>query len=242
MNKLIIPLVGAVVAGLCGGSAFSYVNAKDAAKVVALHVADSLAKVAKEEHARQLAQAAEELPLTPADSIRLEQNQPTTLSSATHDLPNAVDPKHAAPADEHGKSAPATKAVATNTAPKSAAPSATSAPKGAATSKPVAGAPAKTIVPTDPAHAVEAKVPAAIESAMPERRISKMFSSMASKDAAKILEQMSDNDVRVILGMMGDKQAAAILTSLPAARAAAISKSELNKTPKDDKKPAGVHP
>lgn len=250
MKKLLVPAVAAIVAGLAGGSAFSYRGAKEAAKIVAAHVADSLAKIAhdstavadslaKEEHTRELAAQAEQLPLTPADSIRLAQEQPTSLAEATHDLPNAVDPKHAPAPDPHKAATPATKAPATK----------------ASTTAAVSHAPAntpKTIVPTSnkgaapaapAAHAPETPAPAALESALPERRIAKIFGAMASKDAAKVLEQMSDNDVRVILGMMGDKQAAAILTALPAARAAAISKGEVAKAPaKDEKKGTGGHP
>lgn len=254
MKKLLVPAVAAIVAGLAGGSAFSYRSAKEAAKVVAAHVADSLAKVAhdstaiadsvaKEEHTRELAAQAEQLPLTPADSIRLAQEQPTSLAEATHDLPNAVDPKHAPAPDAHKAAATATKTPATKapaTAAASHAPA--NAPKtvvppnkGAAPAAPAAHAPE--------AHAPEAPAPAALESALPERRIAKIFGAMASKDAAKVLEQMSDNDVRVILGMMADKQAAAILTALPAARAAAISKGEVAKSPaKDEKKGTGGHP
>ena len=68
MKKLLIPAVLAVVLGLGAGSAFSYKNAKEAAKVFAAHVADSVAKhvkdsttaadsVAKDEQARELAAA-----------------------------------------------------------------------------------------------------------------------------------------------------------------------------------------
>lgn len=243
MKKLIVPAVAAIVAGLAGGSAFSYRGAKEAAKVVAAHVADSLAKiahdstavadsVAKEEHTRELAAQAEQLPLTPADSIRLAQEQPTSLAEATHDLPNAVDPKHAPAPDTHKAAAPVTKAPA----PAAASHAPASKPKAvvAAPNKGAAPAVQTTLAPEPPA-------PAALESALPERRIAKIFGAMASKDAAKVLEQMSDNDVRVILGMMGDKQAAAILTALPAARAAAISKGEAAKAPAKDEKKGG-HP
>ncbi len=254
MKKLLIPAVLAVVLGLGAGSAFSYKNAKEAAKVFAAHVADSVAKhvkdsttaadsVAKDEQARELAAAAEEIPLTPADSIRLAQNQPTTLSAATNGLPNATDPKHEAPASKTSR-APA--ATADHGAP-SKPPAA--APKAAAAGTRPGTAPAKTTpkvaTATTPEHAAEEthapdnKAPAALEGALPERRIAKIFGAMQSKDAAKVLEQMTDSDVRVILGMMGDKQAAAILTALPAARAAAISKGTLAK---DEKKPNGGQP
>ena len=251
MKKLLIPAVLAVVLGLCAGSAFSYKNAKEAAKLFTAHAADSVAKhvkdstaaadsVAKDDHARELAAVAEEIPLTPADSIRLAQNQPTTLSAATHDLPNAVDPKHPAPAVAKSATAASnTPATATNPA---AATKAGAVPPKAGVVAPTAAP--KSAPATARATAPDIKVPAALENALPERRIAKIFGAMQSKDAAKVLEQMTDSDVRVILGMMGDKQAAAILAALPASRAAAISKGELSKgtTPKDEKKPNGGQP
>ncbi|MBC8088922.1 MAG: hypothetical protein H7Z40_16780 [Phycisphaerae bacterium] len=238
MKKLLIPAVIAVVAGLCGGSGFAYMNAKEAAKVLAAHVADSVAKhvadsttvadsVAKVERARAMAAELEEVPLTPADSIRLARSQPTSLAAATQHLGNAADAKHPAPAPT--KSTPGSSSEAAAVVPKSAAP--------------VPAVATKTAAPTATVR-TEPKAPAALENALPERRISKIFGAMQSKDAAKVLEQMTDSDIRVILGMMGDKQAAAILTALPAARAAAISKAELNRNAqgKDEKKPAGEHP
>jgi hypothetical protein len=68
------------------------------------------------------------------------------------------------------------------------------------------------------------------QTAIPERRLAKIFGAMAAKDATKVLDQMSDSDIRAILAMMGDRQAAAILAAFPAARAAAISKNA-EKTP-----------
>jgi len=249
MKKLLIPAVAAIVLGVVAGTAATYVNAKKEAKVLAALMADSLAKhaadstahadsVAKDEHAREVAAAADSIPLTPADSIRLAQHQPTTLASETHGVPDAADPKHDAKADAHGAktSAPAAdshgspaKAPANSHAPAAAPKNAAAGAKAG----PANGAPA--------AHPPENKEAASGESAQPERRIAKIFGSMQSKDAAKVLAQMSDADVRVILNMMGEKQAAAILTALPANRAAAISKSELAKaTPgKDEHKPDG---
>jgi hypothetical protein len=259
MKKLILPLVIAVFAGLSGGSGFSYMNAKKAAAVVTAHAADSIAKhvhdstavadsLDKVEHARQLAEAAAAAtPLTPADSIRAAQNQPTTLAAATHGVPNAVDPKH--PAATPNTPPKTNSHAAVEPSPSTVSPSGStsgSSSKSVATSekKPEAVKTTTAPAPTTPALRVEPAVPAPVENALPERRISKIFGAMQSKDAAKVLEQMTDSDIRTILGMMGDKQAAAILSAMPATRAAAISKGEMSKNSalKDDKKPTGGRP
>lgn len=254
MKKLLIPTILAVVLGLATGSAFSYKTAKDAAKTLAVHVADSLAKhavdstatadsVAKIEHEREIAAAAQELPLTPADSIRLAQNPPATLEEATHNLPNAVDPKQSAPAPAHSNGSSSQAVASASNRPAASKTTTAAKPPVAAPSK--AQPNSRTAAPAvEPAATPAVKVPTPLENSLPERRISKIFGGMQSKDAAKILEQMSDSDIRVILGMMGDKQAAAILTALPAARAALISKSELGKASlgKDEKKPGGDQP
>lgn len=247
MKKLLIPVVGAVVLGLCAGSGFSYVNAKEAALVHAVHVADSVAKhlrdstatadsTQKADHARELEAAAEEIPMTPADSIRAAHNESTTLKAATHGVPNAVDPKSRASvpkaADSH--------APAASTGHDPAPPAA----KPAVKRVPAQAVPNSATETTAPGNVTERKVPEALDSALPERRISKIFASMQSKDAAKILEQMSDSDIRVILGLMGDKQAAAILSALPPSRAAVVSKGGASKNPPDHNElmPEGVHP
>src|SRR5206468_3554334 len=98
MKKLIVPLAIAVLAGLGGGSGVSYVSARKAAAIVGAHIADSVKAHVKDstDKAQKLQAAADSMhadsahvePLTPADSIRAAQGQPTTLSSATHDVPN----------------------------------------------------------------------------------------------------------------------------------------------------------
>ncbi|MEP6781928.1 MAG: hypothetical protein ABJC26_18660 [Gemmatimonadaceae bacterium] len=209
MNKLIIPAVVAVLAGVGGGSGAAYVSAKKAAVVVAAHLADSVKahvkdsteKAGKAEIAAKVAAdsahaAATEGPLTPADSIRAAKNMPTTLSEATQGLPNAVDSKQPS--------------AITKTDTKSATDAA---------HKSAGVGPPKT---AEMQHAAST----AVEPALPEKRIAKIFGAMQSKDAARVLEQMNDGDVRIILGMMPDKQAAAILSTFSPARAAAISRGE----------------
>lgn len=229
MKSIIVPLVVALLMGLGGASGFSYVSAKKAATVIAAHRADSVAKHVKDStEAKEKTEKAEKakiaeealhvdsaVVMTPADSIRAARHQPTTLRDATHGLPNAADPKHAA-LPEKAEPKVVAKADAKMTVdPKAKKPDAVGA---------------------EPAHAA---VPEAVEGALPERRIAKIFGAMQSKDAAKVLEQMNDSDVRVILGMMSDKQAAVILSSFTPQRAAAISKADL---PKSDKKTTGVKP
>lgn len=209
MKKLMIPLVIAIAAGLGGGSAFSFVNAKNASKAAAAHVADSLQKhvqdstvvadsLATEVKAMEVAARAEEALMTPADSIRSAQSQPASLKAATKELTNAVEPTNGAGIGTH---APAT--VTRGGVVPPGKPAALHAPDAARAPMPGTNT---------------------IGKGLTDSRIAKIFSAMQSKDAAKVLEQMSDNDIRVILTLMGDKQAAAILVALPAPRAAAISK------------------
>ncbi len=242
MNKLIVPAVVAVLAGVGGGSGVAYVRAKKAAVVVGAHLADSVKAHVKDstEKAEKKAKAVEDSatvdsaamgPLTPADSIRAARNLPTTLSEATHGLANAVDPMHPE--------------SAAKVDPKHPEPVAKIDAKamGDPKTKPGAVEPAKAV---EPVHAV----PPQVESALPEKRIAKIFGAMQSKDAARVLEQMNDSDVRIILGLMPDKQAAAILSTFPPQRAAAISRGESKKEiktegkteTKADKKASGATP
>lgn len=222
MKKLLLPLIAGVLGGITSASAASIVTAKKGAAAYAAYVVDSTAKhvkdstaaadsLEKEHKAKAEEEAAAEALMTPADSIREAQHMPTTLKAATKGLANASE--HGAPADpKHG--APAAAPSGHDTGPKPVVTPATKSAKP----KPAATAPPAPV-----------KLPEAIESALPENRIAKIFSAMPSKEAAKVLEQMSDSDIRVILGKMGDKQAAAILIAFPAARAAAISKGESSK-------------
>ena len=233
MNKLIVPAVIAVLAGVGGGSGVAYVSAKKAAGIVAVRLAATAKAHAKDstDKAEKLQLAADSAasdslakgPLTPADSIRAMKELPTTLTEATHGLANAVDPKHGrvtAPIVDAGHSGP----VAAN---EKVDPKKVLAVKP----KPVAVAP----VSAEPVQPVPV---AAAETPLPEKRIAKIFGAMQSKDAARVLEQMNDSDVRIILSMMPDKQAAAILTTFPPQRAAAISRGEV----RNNKKPSGVIP
>lgn len=231
MKKLIVPLVAALVMGLLGASAFSYVNAKKTVSVLVAQVTDSIkahVKDSTEKHdkaqkaaAAAAALAAEALAddsamMTPADSIRNAQRPTTALSGATHGLANAPDPVSGTlAAKANGKAATPTAAMTKRGAnpPVDSKHDVTSPIDPKTKPAPVGGVP----------HAL----PAVVESALPENRLVKIFGAMQSKDAAKVLEQMNDSDVRMILNKMGDKQAAAILASFPPQRAAAISKGEL---------------
>ncbi|MDQ8166461.1 MAG: hypothetical protein P3B76_00895 [Gemmatimonadota bacterium] len=221
MKQLIIPIVIGLLAGLGGGTGYSYM--RTAAKYVAdsTHLADSLkanppadSAAAEGEHGAPAAHDSTATdstghgmdlpgnheaaaPMTPADSIR-------ALDAARHDAAPAAD--HAAPAKPAAKPA-ATPAAKPDAKPAAAAPAVT--PKANTT------AAAATV--KDASNAV-------MQTALPEQRLAKIFSAMAAKDAAKVLEQMTDTDVRTILGMMSDRQAAAILSTFSASRAAAISR------------------
>ena len=221
MKQLIIPIVIGLLAGLGGGTGYSYM--RTAAKYVAdsTHLADSLkanppadSAAADGEHGAPAAHDSTATdstghgmdlpgnheaaaPMTPADSIR-------ALDAARHDAAPAAD--HAAPAKPAAK--PAAKPEAKAEAKPAAAPPAVN-PKANTTAA---------------AATVKDASNSGMQTALPEQRLAKIFSAMAAKDAAKVLEQMTDNDVRSILGMMSDRQAAAILSTFSASRAAAISR------------------
>ncbi|MEO7996853.1 MAG: hypothetical protein ABI852_05380, partial [Gemmatimonadaceae bacterium] len=188
MKKLLLPLIIAVLAGLTSASAATFVNAKKAAKIYAAHVVDSLAKhatdsvaaadsVEKEHKAHEAAQAAEAALMTPADSIRAEQNQPTTLNAATKGLLNAVDPKHPA-AEAHGAAVPAGHDVVV---PSKAMAGVTQTPKGKII-VPRAVDAVKPAPATAPARTAPVAASTATENAgLPESRFAKIFSTMAPK-------------------------------------------------------------
>lgn len=223
MKQLIIPIVIGLLAGLGGGTGYSYMKTSAKYTADSTHVADSLkahpadstqADSTQSEAGHGDAAAHDSVPvdiaargmdapgsheaappMTPADSIRL-------LDAARRDS-KSVSAKPAP--DAHAT--PSLKSQTQSPAASDAKPSAASA-----------------------ANVVKESRDAAMSSALPEQRLAKIFAAMAAKDAAKVLDQMTDGDVRTILGMMNDRQAAAILTSMPASRAAAISKG-VNKAP-----------
>ncbi len=236
MKQLIIPIVIGLLAGLGGGTGYSYMKTSAKYTADSTHLADSLkAHPADSTHADSTHGEASPTdaaahdsdpadsaghgmdlpgsheaaaPLTPADSIRV-------LEAARRELKSMSS-----------KQSPG-KAVDTHAAPATSAPDAHATPSlKAQTQSP----------PDEKANAASAANigkgarDAAMPSALPEQRLAKIFSAMAAKDAAKVLDQMTDGDVRAILGMMNDRQAAAILTSMPASRAAAITKGG-NKSP-----------
>ena len=82
----------------------------------------------------------------------------------------------------------------------------------------------------DLAEMVRAARNDAMNTALPEQRLAKIFAAMSPKDAAKVMEQMPDTDVRSILSLMSDRSAAAVLTQFPPARAATITNGA-SKTP-----------
>ena len=67
----------------------------------------------------------------------------------------------------------------------------------------------------------------ALNTALPQQRLAKIFAAMSAKDAAKVMDQMSEADAREILSLMNDRSAAAVLSQFPAARAAAITKGAI---------------
>jgi hypothetical protein len=231
MKKLLIPVIIAVLAGVGGGSGFSYMRASKAYIADSLQRVDSLkahppaahdssasadsAHAEGDTHGADSVSLEEHLPMTPADSIRALSAARTSLRSETAGVPDAKD--HA-PTDAKTK--------------------------GAADAHAPAHAPAKGAEPADGTHKSESKsegksgtaavaevVRAARNDAMtttlPEQRLAKIFSAMSAKDAAKVMEQMPDSDVRAILSLMNDRSAAALLAQFTPARAAAITKGAI---------------
>ena len=244
MKQLIIPIAIGLLAGLGGGTGYSYMKTSAKYTADSTHLADSLkahppadsthadsseAEASHGDASHGEAAAHDSVPadsaahgmdapgaheapapMTPADSIRLLDAARRGLKSvsATPAPGRAVD-THAAPT----KAAPAPDAHATPSL-KSQTQTATDAKSSTASA----------------ANVVKGARDAAMNTALPEQRLAKIFSAMAAKDAAKVLDQMTDGDVRAILSMMNDRQAAAILTSMSASRAASISKGG-NKAP-----------
>jgi hypothetical protein len=220
MKAMIIPVVIGLLAGIGGGSGYSYMKAS--AKYVAdsTRIADSVKTHADSAahdstghegadstaHGEKpdSASLAEQAPMTPADSLRAvdaARKAGTSHAPESH-APAGASSKGAAHADAPAK------------LPESKAPNAT--PPAAKTT----GMPST----TKAAASVKDARDQALQTALPEARLAKIFGAMQPKDAAKVLEQMTDGDIRAILAMMNDRQAASILTAFSAARAASITK------------------
>lgn len=242
MKQLIIPIAIGLLAGLGGGTGYSYMKTSAKYTADSTHLADSLKAhpAAESTHADSTpsdvshgAVAANDsvpadnashgmdapgsheaaAPMTPADSIR-------ALEAARRDLKSK--PAASKPLDAH---ATTTAAHATTTAAPAKTPApAPAVPAGTSLKSQTQNATDAKSSATAAANVVKSARDAAMQTALPEQRLAKIFAAMAAKDAAKVLDQMTDGDVRMILGMMNDRQAAAILTSMSAARAAAISK------------------
>lgn len=217
MKAMIIPIAIGLLAGLGGGSGYAYMKASakfvaDSTRIAetakakadsAAHDSTGHTTDADSAYATDSASLAEQVPMTPADSLRALEAART--SGADH-APAAHAAESHAPA---GKAAPATK------------PSEVKAPSATATAPAAKPAAPNT---SEAAATVKAARDQALQTALPEARLAKIFGAMAPKDAAKVLDQMTDGDIRAILAMMSDRQAAAILSTLPAARAASITK------------------
>lgn len=216
MKQLIIPIVIGLLAGLGGGTGYSYMKTSAKYTADSTHMADSL-----KAH-------------PPADSTHAD----STDGEASHGDAAAHD---SVPADSasHGMDSPGSHEAAAPMTPADSirlleaarrdlkAVSAKPAPDDHATPSLKSQTQSATDVKATTASAanvVKGARDAALQTALPEQRLAKIFSAMAAKDAAKVLDQMTDGDVRTILGMMNDRQAAAILTSMTATRAAAITK------------------
>jgi len=226
MKQLIIPIVIGLLAGLGGGTGYSYMKTSAKYTADSTHLADSL-----KAH-------------PPADSTHADSTHGDAAhGEASHDDAAAHD---SVPAESaaHGMDSPGSHEAAPPMTPADSIRSLEAARRDlkAVSAKPVAAkavdAPSlKSQTQTQTQTATDAKSnatsgasvvkdarDAALNTALPEQRLAKIFSAMAAKDAAKVLDQMTDGDVRTILGMMNDRQATAILTSMTAARAATITK------------------
>ncbi len=239
MKALIVPAVIAILAGIGGGSGYSYMRAAKKYVADSTQLADSLkahpadstthdgnghdADSTQADSAEVVDAMAHE-PMTPADSMRAVEAARASLHEETKGLTDAKPVTRPTPKPSKTPSGGAPPHAPPNAPPKTAdthAPAAhdpptappTTAPKVVATSTQVA------------ADAVNSAKRDAMDTTLPEARLAKIFAAMKAKEAAKVLEQMNDADVRTILGIMTDKQAAAILASLPAPRAAAVTKS-----------------
>jgi hypothetical protein len=207
MKQLIIPIVIGLLAGLGGGTGYSYMKTSAKYTADSTHLADSL-------------KAHPPTDSTHADSTHAD----STHGEASSDDAAAHDsvPTHSA---TRGMDSPGSHEA---TPPMTPADSIRVLDAARRELKAVPETPASGNAvdahATSAATVVKAARDAALNTALPEQRLAKIFSAMAAKDAAKVLDQMTDGDVRTILGMMNDRQAAAILTSMTAVRAAAITK------------------
>lgn len=230
MKKLLIPVIVAVLAGVGGGSGFAYRSASQAYVADSTHYADSVAahppadSTSVDEHGDASATAdangaddasishGEDVPATPADSLRAVAASRAAAANASH------APAKGAKSEAHAADASAGHEPA-GTAPASARTAPVAEPK-----------PSTAAV----ANVVREARNDAMSTPLPEQRLAKIFAAMSAKDAAKVLDQMADNDIREILSLMNDRAAAAILVQFAPARAAAITKGAgktVNKEP-----------
>lgn len=238
MKPLIIPIAIGLLAGLGGGTGYAYMKASQAsahapADSTAQHDStahDSTAAEGEQAPADSTASAdsaatAEELPLTPADSLRALELARAMIRSGKAD-PAAAQHEPVTTRLADVKPAEPTKS-ATKAEPKTEHKVEPSAVPVKATAKvePKADPKVEAKGPTASAAAVVKDArDAAMHTPLPEQRLAKIFGAMAPKDAAKVMEQMSDSDVRAILGFMGDKQAGALLALMSPARVANITR------------------
>jgi hypothetical protein len=223
MKQLIIPIVIGLLAGLGGGTGYSYMKTSAKYTADSTQLADSLkahppadSTHADSTHADSTDGAASHGDAAAHDSVAADSVAHGMDSPGVHEAappPTPADSIRLLDAARRAKSAPAPDARTTPSV-KSPTPSATNAKSTTASV----------------ATVVKEARDAAINTALPEQRLAKIFSAMAAKDAAKVLDQMTDGDVRTILGMMNARQAAAVLTAMTATRAAAITKGG-SKTP-----------
>lgn len=229
MKKLLIPVLIAVLAGVGGGSGFAYMQASKAYVADSTQLADSLkahppvvedSVAAAPAHAPVAEPVTEALPMTPADSIRALEASRAALRGATKGLPDAAAAAHTpAPAPAPAPIDP------THADPKSTGAAAVDPKHATPLVKPEPLKPGSTTASV--ANIVRDARTEAMNTVLPEQRLSKIFAAMSAKDAAKVMEQMPDADVRSILSMMSDRNAAAVLSQFSAARAAAITKGAL---------------
>lgn len=235
MKQLLIPIVIGVLAGLGGGSGYAYVRASAKYAVDSARIADSLKVLPVDSAAAHADRDGRDVPLadsvvadsavlsepmTPADSLRALAAAREALKSASG-KPNSVSQGMAA-----AKAAEKTADKVTEKSKLTAAPAATST-TGSTPSVPEVRPLAGTV---QAANTVKVARDEALQTALPEQRLAKIFGAMAAKDAAKVMDQMTDQDVRAILARMNDRQAAAILAAFPAARAASITKGAVKST------------
>lgn len=239
MKKLLIPVIIAVLAGVGGGSGFSYMQASKKYVADSTALADSL-KAHPEAKSDSTATAEGEAPtthadtaptiepppMTPADSIRAVEASRGALHEATKGVADAAPTK----GEPKGEPAAASKHEPAKAEPVNAAPSKAAPTKAEPATAGAKTADGKANSTASVADVVREKRNDALSTPLPEQRLAKIFTAMSSKDAAKVMEQMPDNDVRTILGLMNDKTAAAILTQFPPQRAAAITKGAARST------------